>query len=1020
MLVQLSSFSALFVCLTTSLLLTCEASNIFRKFSKDVEGSETPTNWPELLPSYTGVAPDAAQVMGKDGKTRFTVLTSRMIRMEYSPNGKFEDRASLAFINRDVSIFGDKAVPKFSHSSDGKTLQIITDDVTLTYQEEQTFNSESLQVESSSKLTNWKYGDANTGNLLGTIRTLDQQGPTSLNCSVNKQTEANMYLHCEWGLISRDGWVIVDDTSNQVINPTTGWWEDREAIEGYQDLIGFFHGHDYEGALADFVQFGGLVALPPRNAAGSWWTRWYNMNGRQSRDIVNHYKSLSIPLDIFVYDMNWHTKNAWGGYTWDRRLFPFPEDMLGWLHHEGLAVAANIHDDTGVNTWEDTYSEFAKFMGDDSVADGANYPFSICNSSKYAEALEDIVLKNTSLDFWWIDWQQGDNHGGCKGGKQNPTIWLNKIRSTDAIRRARSGGSNLNNPSSHTNPKSARKLFDSVSEEKSTGSKLPNKNNNPSNNNAIQRDMVLGRFGGLGNHRYQVGFSGDVKGLTWENLAYQPYFSMTAANVAHGFWSHDLEGPRDDPPEMYVRWLQWGSFSGIFRAHERGMSAGGCNGNFPKNSTNQECSLVQMWDADSVHFQAIRSAMLQRARLVPYLYTSWETSHRSGLSPLRPMYYADPEEDMAYAAAPTGEFTQYYFGSYDMFVSPVVSPANASFDNLASKDIWIPSNGNSKWIEVSSGESFSSSDDDDDELENDSDKPENDSSVITRKFALHQVPIYVRAGAVIYERTIQLGETSTIATAAQAYDDLTFTLYPTSGVHNGSTMVYEDDGTTLGYLDGISMNHELTYALTTTVAADGTEDESTETMNIKLQTTGDQGYMTKEAQDLRTSRFKIVNRGPIVSINAANVDITSSPYCGTKGLTNCWKYIGNEAAIEVIMEWQLLKGVDLSMTYLVSDLEGIRGKIERANLCKEVLDELRVTPGAHDTNAAPLTDMSSLGDKLSHEALLSDNFDSWQQTVAGVNDLWNSALQSVDSIDPNSLGNGGDIRKAYCTSLLQA
>ena len=59
------------------------------------------------------------------------------------------------------------------------------------------------------------------------------------------------------------------------------------------------------------------------------------------------------------------------------------------------------------------------------------------------------------------------------------------------------------------------------------------------------RALVLARWGGLGGHRYnigvihtrarshtrarryQVGFSGDVHELTWSNLAYQPYFSVS-------------------------------------------------------------------------------------------------------------------------------------------------------------------------------------------------------------------------------------------------------------------------------------------------------------------------------------------------------------------------------------------------------------------------------------------------------------------------------------------------------------
>ena len=84
---------------------------------------------------------------------------------------------------------------------------------------------------------------------------------------------------------------------------------------------------------------------------------------------------------------------------------------------------------------------------------------------------------------------------------------------------------------------------------------------------------VLARWGGMGSHRYQVGFSGDVSTLSWENLAYQPYFSATAANVGYGYWSHDVEGPSADL-ELYTRWVQWGALSGVMRMHERGMSGG--------------------------------------------------------------------------------------------------------------------------------------------------------------------------------------------------------------------------------------------------------------------------------------------------------------------------------------------------------------------------------------------------------------------------------------------------------------
>jgi len=93
----------------------------------------------------------------------------------------------------------------------------------------------------------------------------------------------------------------------------------------------------------------------------------------------------------------------------------------------------------------------------------------------------------------------------------------------------------------------------------------------------------------MGTHRYQVGFSGDVNTLSWSNLAFQPYFSLTASNVLYGFWSHDLVGPSTDH-ELHARWIQFGAFSGVFRTHDRGMSAGSCVDANPPN-----CAIVEVW-----------------------------------------------------------------------------------------------------------------------------------------------------------------------------------------------------------------------------------------------------------------------------------------------------------------------------------------------------------------------------------------------------------------------------------------
>ena len=162
--------------------------------------------------------------------------------------------------------------------------------------------------------------------------------------------------------------------------------------------------------------------------------------------------------------------------------------FMAAMHAEGLLLAANLHDDVGIGTWENKYEYMRALMG---TANGTNVPFTMCTNTTYTFGVEDVVLGELEsariggaaagggMDFWWIDWQQGGDHGGCAGLKQNPTIWTNKIRCTDAARRAAT-----------TRGTAAAAARRAAAPPPPTG-----------------RNMVLARWGGMGSHRYQVGFA---------------------------------------------------------------------------------------------------------------------------------------------------------------------------------------------------------------------------------------------------------------------------------------------------------------------------------------------------------------------------------------------------------------------------------------------------------------------------------------------------------------------------------
>lgn len=247
--------------------------------------------WPEVE-MFNPVADPSATVVS--GHARFTVLTPRLIRMQYAAGSTFEDRATLAVVNRNLPV------PNFKSSTTADVLTITTSDVELTYAIGQPFSGATLSVASldkTSKFTGWAFGDRDDGNLLGTIKSLDQLGVISLNCTENANvTVHSEQLHCHWGLVSRGGWAVVNDTTSPALNPTTGWWNDGNTTD-IVDMYLFAHGHDYMGALGDYTKIGGNIIMPPRATMGVWWSRWHNINNRDSRAVVENYRSRGLPLD---------------------------------------------------------------------------------------------------------------------------------------------------------------------------------------------------------------------------------------------------------------------------------------------------------------------------------------------------------------------------------------------------------------------------------------------------------------------------------------------------------------------------------------------------------------------------------------------------------------------------------------------------------------------------------------------------------------------------------------------------
>ncbi len=520
---------------------------------------------------------------------RISVLTSRLIRIEKQPDGKFCDMPTQTVLNRNFDT------PSFVVTDNRSSFAVKTDDVSFVFSAE----GELIQAVMKGMSDN----DFRKGNLKGTRRTLDM-------------TKGKVKI--EDGILSRDGAAIMDDSKTLVLLEDGNVRPRDEYLhrkENGTDRYVFAYGHDYKGALRDFYRLTGRTPLIPRFTLGNWWSRYKAYTQEEYLTLMNRFTESEIPVTVATIDMDWHwvdikkqfgadvndyikqnrkidgVKNnimaafqssGWTGYSWNTELFPDYKGFLKTLQDNNFKVTVNLHPCDGVRFFEDMYEEFAEFMGIDPKS-RKTIEFDI-SDKKFAEGYFKFIhnkYENEGVDFWWIDWQQGTG-SAIKG--LDPLWWLNHYHSIDL---ARDG----------------------------------------------KRPLILSRYAGPGSHRYPLGFSGDTLVL-WSALDFQPYFTVTASNAGYSWWSHDIGGhqmgKRDD--ELYIRWLQFGVFSPINRLH----------------STSNEFLGKEPWKFSKDTEQNATKWLRFRHRLIPYIYTMNMLTHRDGRPLMEPMYYENPEDDDAY------------------------------------------------------------------------------------------------------------------------------------------------------------------------------------------------------------------------------------------------------------------------------------------------------------------------------------------------------------------------------------
>lgn len=323
----------------------------------------------------------------KGKKYRFTVLTPRLIRMEYSEDGTFEDHLTTLVLNRKT------AAVEYTKKEDKKYLEITTSYFRLTYEKNKPFYSgkfdtmKYLKVELLNTDKIWYYGHPEIRNYGSPNSSLDD----------NKGK-----LKLKKGLYSVDGFASIKDENDIILENGTVKPRENKNI----DLYLFLYLKDFALCLKDYFLITGSPALIPRYALGNWWSKNEEYNDLSLKDLVDDFKNKEIPLSILLLDKKWHIdeykdKIYDSGFTWNKTLFSNPKKMIDYLHKSGIRLGLNINPVPGILPYEPSYDVLAHTLEkqEDILV------FNVMNDAVIENYFNFLIhpLDKMGVDFYWID-----------------------------------------------------------------------------------------------------------------------------------------------------------------------------------------------------------------------------------------------------------------------------------------------------------------------------------------------------------------------------------------------------------------------------------------------------------------------------------------------------------------------------------------------------------------------------------------------------------------------------------------
>lgn len=318
----------------------------------------------------------------KGNKYRFSILSPRLIRLEYNKEGLFEDRATSLVVKRNFSDFN------YTLNETDMTIVITTEYFTLTYVKESPLNSKSLKVVVNGTDREW-YPEHKEIRNLGTI-----------NYSLDYLNNNNLKL--SKGLYSFDGFATIDDSNNLVLDNDSFIRRNNTT-----DLYLFVYNSDLGLCLQDYFNLTGYPPMIPRYSLGAWWYKNDPYNMYNIDELIKKFNDNHIPISVFLLGNKWH--NTKENFTYDRTLFD-PNILYKYYQSKKEKFGLTINPELPIYPTDPLYNVLSQ-----SINNYNSYiSFIPLNNNTINAYLNTVVsyLKSTGINIFNIDYNNEKDKSG--------------------------------------------------------------------------------------------------------------------------------------------------------------------------------------------------------------------------------------------------------------------------------------------------------------------------------------------------------------------------------------------------------------------------------------------------------------------------------------------------------------------------------------------------------------------------------------------------------------------------------